>query len=389
MNDDEEENIEFCLPSNDLIEPFFHLNNEKKTKVIELGLMCFTQTNDKIHYWNHKEMEDEKNRIIKEKDKEKGKVEDILQQTQELLNNKDKINSEDRLKLIENIKKEEEMKFKKIVDEKIEAIQQVEKSKDELYKKMDEIRFTMDEKVNIREEKLKDEFTKREESLTNEIKTLRNKVESQLKTTGNSYYAGVEGEEELWFKLNTFYPNYRIEDNNFDHEKEEKRKITHRGDFVIYDKNFTVLIESKNYSGNIQKSKQEAFHNDMKNEKNQDLDCGIFISLKTGIVGKEDMSWELIGGKPVMWLHNTCEYYGKIKFAYNFLKILVNSQNQIDFTNEEICSTMNSKLSLLKGKLNLQRRSLNNYLSEQNKLLDEQEEILFSEYICDLFKFKK
>ena len=32
MNDDEEENIEFCLPSNDLIEPFFHLNNEKKTK---------------------------------------------------------------------------------------------------------------------------------------------------------------------------------------------------------------------------------------------------------------------------------------------------------------------------------------------------------------------
>lgn len=90
-----------------------------------------------------------------------------------------------------------------------------------------------------------------------------------------------------------------------------------------------------------------------------------------------------------MWLHNTCEYYGKIKFAYNFLKILVNSQNQIDFTNEEICSTMNGKLSLLKGKLNLQRRSLNNYLSEQNKLLDEQEEILFSEYICDLFKFKK
>ena len=50
--DDEEENIEFCLPSNTLIEPFFHLNNEKKTKVIELGLMCFTQTNDKIHYWN-------------------------------------------------------------------------------------------------------------------------------------------------------------------------------------------------------------------------------------------------------------------------------------------------------------------------------------------------
>ena len=57
--------------------------------------------------------------------------------------------------------------------------------------------------------------------------------------------------------------------------------------------------------------------------------------------------------------------------------------------NEEICSTMNSKLSLFKGKINLQRRSLNNYISEQNRLLDEQEEILFSEYICNLFDFKK
>ena len=120
--DDEEENIEFCLPSNTLIEPFFHLNNEKKTKVIELGLMCFTQTNDKIHYWNNKEMEDKINKIIQEKDKERGKVEDTLQQTQELLNTKDKINSEDRIKLIESIKMEEELKFKKIVDEKIEAI---------------------------------------------------------------------------------------------------------------------------------------------------------------------------------------------------------------------------------------------------------------------------
>ena len=127
----------------------------------------------------------------------------------------------------------------------------------------------------------------------------------------------------------------------------------------------------------------------MKNDKNKDIDCGIFISLKTGIVGKEDMMWEFINGKPVMWLHNTCEYYEKIKFAYSFLKTLVTSRNEIDFTSEEICSTMNSKLSLFKGKINLQRRSLNNYISEQNRLLDEQEEILFSEYICDLFKFKK
>ena len=174
---------------------------------------------------------------------------------------------------------------------------------------MDEIRFTIDEKVSIKEEKLKKEYSEREESLNNEIKNLRTKVESQLKTTGNSYYNGVEGEEELWSKLNLFYPKHKIEDNNFDHEAEEKRKITHRGDFVIYDKDFTIMIESKNYSGNIQKSKQEAFYNDMKNEKNKDIDCGIFISLKTGVVGKEDMQLEFINGKPVMWLHNTCEYY--------------------------------------------------------------------------------
>jgi len=388
-NMEEEELIEFCLPSNEQIEPFFHLVNEKKLKIIELGLMCYNQTNDRIHYWNNKDMEDKINKIIQDKDIEKGKVEEALHQTQELLNNKDKIYNEERLKLIESVRNEESEKYKKILDEKTKAIQDIEQSKNELYKKMDEIRFTIDEKVSIKEEKMKKEYVEREDSLNNEIKSLRTKVESQLKTTGNSYYNGVEGEEELWSKLNLFYPKHRIEDNNYDHEKEEKRKITHRGDFVIYDKAFTIMIESKNYSGNIQKSKQEAFYNDMKNDKNKDIDCGIFISLKTGIVGKEDMMWEFINGKPVMWLHNTCEYYEKIKFAYSFLKTLVTSRNEIDFTSEEICSTMNSKLSLFKGKINLQRRSLNNYISEQNRLLDEQEEILFSEYICDLFKFKK
>lgn len=385
---EEEENIEFCLPSNDIINPFFYLTNDKKIKVIELGLMCYNQTNDKIRYWNNKDMEDKINSIIKEKDKEKFKIEEALQQTQELLNNKDKIYNEERIKLIEQLRKEEEDKYKVIINEKIECIQEIEKSKEDLYKKMDDIRLTIDDKVSNKEEKLKKEYCEREENLNNEIKSLRNKVESQLKTTGNSYYNGVEGEEELWSKLNFFYPKYKIEDNNYDHEKEEKRKINHRGDFVIYDKEFSVLIESKNYSGNIQKSRQEAFYNDMKNEKNKDIDCGIFISLKTGIVGKEDMQWELINGKPVMWLHNTCEYYDKIKFAYKFLKILVNSRNEIDFSNEEICTTMNNKLSLLKGKLGMIRRSLNNYISEQNKLLDEQEEIIFSDFICELFKFK-
>lgn len=385
---EEEENIEFCLPSNIQTEPFFYLPNEKKIKVIELGLMCYNQTNDKIHYWNNKDMEDKINKIITEKDIERKKVEDLLLQTQELLNNKDKLYNEERQKLIENVRHEEEEKYKDILGEKAETIREIEKSKDELYKKMDEIRFTIDEKVSIKEDKLKKEYSDREEYLNNEIKTLRTKVESQLKTTGNSYYNGVEGEEELWCKLNMFYPKHRIEDNNYDHEKEEKRKITHRGDFVIYEKGFAVMIESKNYSGNIQKSKQEAFYNDMKNDKNKDIDAGIFISLKTGVVSKEDMQWEFINGKPVMWLHNTCEYYEKIKFAYNFLKTLVNSRNEIDFTSEEICSTMNDKLSLFKGKINLQRRSLNNYISEQNRLLDEQEEILFSDYICNLFKFK-
>ena len=65
----------------------------KKLKGIELGLMCYNQTNDKIHYWV-KRLEDKINKIIQDKDIEKGKVEEALHQTQELLNNKDKIYNE-------------------------------------------------------------------------------------------------------------------------------------------------------------------------------------------------------------------------------------------------------------------------------------------------------
>ena len=65
--EDDEELIEFCLPSNEKIEPFFHLPNEKKIKIIELGLMCYNQTNERIHYWNNKDMEDKDNKIIQDK----------------------------------------------------------------------------------------------------------------------------------------------------------------------------------------------------------------------------------------------------------------------------------------------------------------------------------
>ena len=138
--EDEEELIEFCLPSNIQIESFFHLTNEKKIKIIELGLMCYNQTNDKIHYWNNKDMEDKINKIIHDKDKEKGKVEETLYQTQELLSNKEKIYNEERLKLIESIKNEESEKYKVLLDEKNKAIEDIEHSKNELYKKRDEIR---------------------------------------------------------------------------------------------------------------------------------------------------------------------------------------------------------------------------------------------------------
>ena len=130
-NMDEEELIEFCLPSNEQIEPFFHLVNEKKIKIIELGLMCYNQTNDRIHYWNNKDMEDKINKIIYDKDMEKGKVEEALHQTQELLNNKDKIYNEERLKLIESVRNEESEKYKGILDEKTKAIQDIEQSKNE------------------------------------------------------------------------------------------------------------------------------------------------------------------------------------------------------------------------------------------------------------------
>ena len=153
--EDDEELIEFCLPSNEKIEPFFHLTNEKKIKIIELGLMCYNQTNEKIHYWNNKDMEDKINKIIQDKDLERDKIEDALHQTQDLLNNKDKIYNEERIKLIESIRTEEAEKYKLLINEKTESLKEIEQSKNELYKKMDEIRFTIDEKVSIKEEKLK------------------------------------------------------------------------------------------------------------------------------------------------------------------------------------------------------------------------------------------
>ena len=116
----------------------------------------------------------------------------------------------------------------------------------------------------------------------------RERTAACILTTKHSTIKGQAGEEFTHHELNRRFPTAEIEDTH---------KQTGRGDFIMKENDFTMLIETKNYKKNVTKPEIEKFYRDM--EINNDIQCGLFLSLKSGICNRDDLALEVINGKPV------------------------------------------------------------------------------------------
>ena len=290
--------------------------------------------------------------------------------------------------LLKNEKAQREKMLKNYEEEKILLSQQIRQSEKNRYN--DDIQFLQDKNNNLIKlnadithqriefhqkitESLTNKFEEKEEKLRKEyeekIKKEQDKYETAFARTINSTILGQVGENLTWHKLNRTFPKAEIEDC---------RKKSGRGDFIMTEGDFVMMIETKNYTNNVLKPEIIKFYRDVDN--NNDIKCALFISLKSGICAREDFHFEVRNDKPILFLHNLEENIENLQLAVRFFKLILNT-NKIDLGSKEMLEKIKNMIPAIKKNWRKMRKSLQNLQKTMDNSISEQEK-----FIIDLFQ---
>ena len=231
------------------------------------------------------------------------------------------------------------------------------------YKKLQE---KSEKSMYVWTERERERISKLNEMHKTEVNSIREKYETKLDKLNkvvqsihmineNSSLKGQVGENKMFSDLTMFYPKCTIEDTH---------KEPNRGDFIIETVNDKkLLIDNKDYKGNIPKKEIEKFISDIEN--NADVHGGALLSNCSGIAKRDDFEIEIIKGKPVIYLCNTNNNKQKIKSGIDIILSIINT-NHIDFSDPEIHKKIKGFSSEIKRKISQFRRYLKKH--EENML---------------------
>ena len=198
----------------------------------------------------------------------------------------------------------------------------------------------------------------------------RDKVLKYMTVSENSSVKGQIGEEYTYHQLNLLFPKLQVEDTHL---------TDARGDFILHNEECMMMVEAKQYQKNVPLVEIEKFHRDMQLETNKDVQCGVMISLDSGICGKEDFHMEFVGGKPVVYLHHTRNQMHHIKLAFKLFHIVLR-QETLDTKLETAVTMFKALGKKLKRNYNKQKNIIDKHRAEQLKQVHEQQS-----YIVELY----
>ena len=181
--------------------------------------------------------------------------------------------------------------------------------------------------------------------------------------TQNSCVKGQVGENFTFFELNKMFPKADIEDT---------RKNSGRGDFIFKENSFCMLIETKNYKNNVTKPEIDKFYRDI--DINQDIQCGIFMSLKSGICARDDFYLEIRDTKPIIFLHNAADNMRHVELAIQLFKLILKTDG-IDLSNKEILDKLKNDIPVIKRNWNKMRNKIQKFEREMMESVISQESI--------------
>ena len=351
-NSDDYELIETFIPDDPSIDKFHSLSVKEKLKIIKLGLVVTQECNEKIQLWNdckwQKTIDSLKTSSNEKIDMLKNTISQIKTKHEEYC----KIANTQQSALINNaIQAEKQIHLKEVTS--------LRKTNSELIEKIQNIHSTLEEKYNARNMKQTDKYDEKIESLRLSMEEMRNNYEERLSRNQNSNLKGKDGEVFVFGKLNMMFPSADIEDTH---------NIPHRGDFIMRLNEITMMIETKNYSRNVQKSEVDKFYRDIDNPANNDIQCAVFVSLNTGICNKEDFQFEIRNMIPILFIHNLIDNFDSLFLVIKFFKLII-EQSQIDLTNKQVIDVFKNIATTIKRNFSKQKSILDKYHAEQTQLI--------------------
>jgi hypothetical protein len=141
---------------------------------------------------------------------------------------------------------------------------------------------------------------------------------------------------------------------------------------------FTMLIETKNYAKNVTKPEIDKFYRDM--ATNSDVQCGLFLSLKSGICNREDLQLEVIDGKPIIFIHHVLKNMENIDFGVRIFKLILKTDS-IDLSDKEVYEKIKNTIPIIKRYWNKIKLKIQRFEKDMTQCVSEQETM-----VRDIFK---
>ena len=362
------------IPMTDVTADFFALGEDDRLRAIELGTIFLSKGSAAMQLWNSDEWDEKITAINTEHANRVEELQANCSLSNELSNTLKHELSDMAKKQNDSIRDGVEtnrIQYESIITQlnsTIDALRsQTTDREDDIRKTITHDMATMygSQISNIRKDS-----ESRIGILTTEVSTARDKYEQLLVSTNsraqNSSIKGQEGEDFVFANLNRMFPSAEVEDTH---------KTPERGDFIVRDKEFCMMIENKYYARNVSKGEIDKFYRDVDNPVNADIKCAILVSMTSGVACKSDFEFEMRNGKPVLFLHNAETAVDNIKIGANFFKMIL-EQTQIDFTDKEIIVKLKYISGLILKDRKKMRTTLDKYYATQVKLYDESDTML-------------
>ena len=347
--------VETYVPDDRSISEFHGSSLDKKLRVIKLGLYFLKEGNLKNQAWDNEQWQ-QKIDTLKEKHRiEAQDMRNKLSASEEKLVWQQRSNDLQLQECLADAIKLERSKYEL-------QLKGLSETNNELLSKMNKLSSEIEERYAKRMIDLSKQHQSILVQQQEKLEDMRSDYESRLNRQQNSSLKGKDGEGYVLGRLNMLFPTAEIEDTH---------TIPHRGDFVVRAPGMTMMIETKNYSRNVQKAEIDKFYNDIINPANSDVQCALFVSLNTGICNRDDFQFEIIDNKPVIFIHNLMSNFDSIPLASRFFRMVLDAKD-VDFKNKETKDAFKNAASTIKRNFQKQKTVLDRYYNQQMELINGQ-----------------
>ena len=351
------EEISFSLPANKTVLSFLQMKRKDQLKSIDLGMKFINMGNHEIQAWNNEEWMNKQQQISDSYEEKINNYRELLKNQQNSMEMLKDQHKKDKEALRFSIKDNISLQYQDSID-KLNS--EIERRDNKITELTDKLSTQFQEAYALFESKINEKEKLWEERLNNEKIAKTNLISR----ASNSTIIGQDGETVTLHELNRRFPQAEIEDTH---------KQKGRGDFIFKEDGFTMLIETKNYKNNVTKPEIDKFYRDIDN--NHDIQCGVLISLKSGICSREDFHLEVRDNKPILFLHNIAKNFDNLNLAIKFFKLMLKT-NTIDLSCKEKIDKIKNSIPIIKRNWNAMQQKIKKFQQEMLEHVNDQESLI-------------